>query len=135
MTEERGPRVLICGSQTWADMATIAKRVGELPDKSVVIHGGANGADQLAGQAAQLRGLHTAVVRPLWSHFKGGAGHIRNAVMLDLEPDLVIAFSLGTPGSQGTIDGARRRGIPVEVIGTEVLKAALQDTTPTQEED
>jgi hypothetical protein len=117
-------RVLVCGSRGWTDVATIARRLGELPDGSIVIHGGAKGADQLAGQAATLRGLHSAVVYPMWERYGRSAGHIRNAAMLDLEPDVVIAFSLGTNGTQGTIDEARRRGIPVEVIGTEVEVAA-----------
>lgn len=115
-------RVLVCGSRGWTDMATIAKRIGELPDGSIVIHGGAEGADKLAGQAATLRGLHSAAVYPLWKRHGRSAGHVRNAAMLDLGPDLVIAFSLGTNGTQGTIDEARRRGIPVEVVGAEAAK-------------
>jgi hypothetical protein len=115
-------RVLICGSRDWTDSAIIAKRIGELPDDSIVIHGGAEGADRQADEAAKLRGLHTAIVYPRWrvrGEFRRNAGHRRNSAMLDLAPDLVIAFSLGTSGTQGTIDGARRRGVPVEVVGTE----------------
>jgi hypothetical protein len=112
-------RVVVCGSRGWTDLATIARRIGELPDDSIVIHGGAKGADSMAGQAATLRGLHVAVVYPLWEHYGKSAGHRRNATMLDLEPHRVIAFTLGTGGTQGTIDDARRRGIPVEVVGTE----------------
>jgi ABC-type Fe3+-hydroxamate transport system substrate-binding protein len=40
---------------------------------------------------------------------------MRNAAMLDLQPDLVIAFSNGSPGTNSTMTEARRRGIPVEV--------------------
>jgi hypothetical protein len=100
-------------------MATVARRVGELPADALVIHGGAEGADRLAGQAAELRGLHTAVLYPLWKRYGKRAGHLRNAAMLRLEPDLVLAFSLGTDGTQGTIDAARRLNTPVEVIGRE----------------
>lgn len=103
-------------------MATVANRIGSLPDDTIVIHGGADGADQMAGQAAKLRGLHSAIVYPLWGRYGRSAGHRRNAAMLSLQPDLVIAFSLGTNGTQGTIDGARRLGIPVEVIGTEAQR-------------
>ena len=112
-------RVLVCGSRGWDDEVRITNRLADLPDGTLIICGGADGADLIARDRARLLGLHTAEVRPLWSRFGKRAGHVRNAVMLDLEPDLVIAFTLGTAGTQGTIDGARKRGIPVEVHGSE----------------
>lgn len=115
-------KVLVCGSQDWRDVATVARRLGELPEDTIVITGGADGADKLAMFAAAQRGLHVATVYPLWQHFGKSAGHRRNAAMLALEPDQVIAFSHGSAGTQGTIDGARRKGLPVEVIGREAQK-------------
>jgi hypothetical protein len=45
------------------------------------------------------------------------AGILRNLAMLDDEPDRVLAFQRnGSRGTQHTIDEARRRGIPVEVV-------------------
>ncbi len=113
-------RILICGSREWHDMSTIYRRVEQFSRDTIVIHGGAKGADQIAGQAAKAHGLHQAVVYPMWDLYGNSAGHKRNAAMLALEPSLVIAFSLGTNGTQGTIDRARKLGIPVEVIGSEV---------------
>lgn len=113
-------KALICGSRTWTDHASIAARVKSLPEDCIVVHGGADGADSIAGRYAAGRGMHSAVVRPLWDFYGRESGHIRNSIMLDLVPDLVIAFSLGTGGTQGTIDEARRRGIPVQVFGEEM---------------
>lgn len=110
--------VLACGSRGWTDLATIHRRIGELPPDSIVIHGGARGADELAGLAAHAHGFNDAVVRPLWDLHGKSAGRKRNAAMLDLRPDRVIAFSLGTPGTASTIRMARERGIPVEVVGS-----------------
>lgn len=110
-------RVLICGSRDWQDLGAIFNRVAGLGPKDIVIHGGAVGADRLAEQAARQLGHHTAEVRPLWDHFGKRAGHIRNAAMLDLQPDLVLAFQRnGSKGTQGTIDEARKRGVEVEVF-------------------
>jgi hypothetical protein len=111
--------VVICGSRGWLDGGAIRQRVAELPEDSIVIHGGAVGADQMAGTAATYRDLHVAVMKPLWHRYGRAAGQKRNAAMLRLRPDRVIAFTLGTSGTQGTIDQARELGIPVEVIGTE----------------
>lgn len=126
-------RVLVCGSRGWTDMATIYNRICSLPDDSIVIHGGAEGADRIAGEAAKSRGFHVAVMHAMWIRYGKSAGHKRNAAMLALGPDLVIAFSLGTNGTQGTIDGARRRGIPVEVIGTERTPALSTKDLPATE--
>lgn len=119
-------RVLICGSQDWTDPLPIRERIEWRlnPKRDIVIHGGCPGADLIAKAEANLRGIHDANVRPLWDFYKRGAGHVRNAVMVTmLAPDEVWAFSLGTPGTQGTIDAAREAGIPVHVIGREAVAA------------
>lgn len=112
-------KVLICGSRGWMDERAIAERVLQLPIDAIVIQGGAKGADQIAGDCAEGRGLFVAEMRCgkyHWRMFGKRAGHMRNTAMLDLGPDLVIAFQRdGSGGTQGTIDKARERGIPVEV--------------------
>ena len=119
-------RVLICGSRSWSDSLAVYERVSALPEGTIVIEGGALGADEYAYEAAKARGLFVAEVECLdehWELFGKGAGHRRNHAMLDLQPDLVIAFSLGSNGTEGTITEARRRGIPVEVYGPEGLES------------
>jgi hypothetical protein len=127
--------VLICGSRTWTDRGIIDHRIAGLPVNAVVIHGGAKGADTMAGEAARAQGLHTAVVEPLWDLFGNAAGHRRNHAMLALRPSLVIAFTHGSRGTQGTIDEARKLGIPVEIYGRELQAASLpsQDNAPEKE--
>ena len=52
-----------------------------------------------------------------WDTYGKQAGFIRNIQMLDEKPDLVIAFQKNASrGTQHTINEARKRGIPVEVI-------------------
>lgn len=111
-------KVLVCGSRDWHNLSAIERRIAQLPDDTLVIEGGAWGADRMARFAAQQRGLFVAEVRcddPHWKRYGKRAGHMRNAAMLDLQPDIVIAFSNGSPGTNGTMTDARRRGIPVEV--------------------
>ena len=112
-------RVLICGSRTWRDRQAIGLAVCGLPRDAVVIHGGADGADALAGQAAVLWRLQQEVYPADWAKHGKAAGPIRNQQMLDEgHPDRVIAFRM--PGaSRGTDDmirRAKRAGIPVEVV-------------------
>lgn len=109
---------LFCGSRHWTDAAAIAADVDALPPDSIVIHGGAPGADTLAAQAAQARGLHVARVDALWRRYGRSAGPRRNRAMLLLHPDVVYAYPQGGPGTAGMMALARERGIPVLVRTT-----------------
>lgn len=112
-------RVLCCGSQGWRDHERIGERIAELPDGAIIIHGGARGADSHSGSFALGRGLWVARVDCFnvhWNRYGRSAGMRRSDAMLDLQPELVIAFQAGTPGTQHTIDEARRRGLNVEVV-------------------
>lgn len=112
-------RVLICGSRSWQNKTLIRDVVQGLPDGTLVIAGGAGGADTHARCYAHERGLfvaEVAVTDAHWTQFGRRAGLVRNAAMLSLAPDLVVAFQRGeSRGTQDTINAARRLGIPVEV--------------------
>lgn len=93
-------------------------RLSTLPPGTRILHGGARGADELAGRAAHALDLPATVFRPDWRRYGGRAGILRNLAMLDEGPELVIAFWDGSsPGTRHTIEEARRRGIPVEIVG------------------
>jgi len=84
---------------------------------STVIHGGASGADTMAGDAALLLGCPVVVFLPDWEKYGKRAGFVRNDEMLDEGPDLVIAFwNQTSKGTKYTIDKARERGIETKVI-------------------
>lgn len=89
-----------------------------LPLKVTIIHGGARGADTLAGEAAKWFGWDCEVYPADWKTHGKAAGPIRNKQMLDEgKPDLVLAFL--APNSRGTanmIKQAKDRNVPVEII-------------------
>jgi hypothetical protein len=110
-------RVLVCGSRDWRNWRAIDTAVRALPPGTTIVHGGARGADLLAGGAATRFGYPVEVFLPDWQAEPRRAGILRNLRMLDTQPDRVVAFQRnGSRGTQHTIDEARRRGIPVEVI-------------------
>jgi hypothetical protein len=77
-----------------------------------IIHGGAFGADELAGEWARARGVPCTVFEAEWDKYGKGAGHIRNQAMLDAGAQGGVAF----PGGTGTADMTtkmKRAGIPV----------------------
>jgi len=114
-------KVLVCGSRnldrSW--LKRIRDRFERLPADSIVIEGGAKGADSLARIAAQDTGLDVVEMPANWKRYGLPAGPIRNRRMLDLQPDIVIAFHPKIEESSGTKDcvaEAKRRGILIEVI-------------------
>ncbi len=112
-------RVLFCGSRNWTDQVAIISQLNDLPADTVIIHGGARGADEMAGKMAEdILGMEVEVYEADWERYGRAAGPIRNKRMLDEgKPDLVIAFM--KPESKGTknmVEIAEKAGVPVQVI-------------------
>ena len=116
-------RILITGSREWTDRATIRRalveaghRSGVHPRDTVVVHGGARGADTIADEVADAFGCQVEVHPADWDRYGKAAGHRRNAEMVALGADVVLAFPLGaSPGTRGCMKLAENAGIPVRV--------------------
>jgi hypothetical protein len=118
-------RILITGSRDWTDVDTIRQALVDVwaefhepyPDAEItLVHGGATGADTIAGAIATDFGWDVEVWPADWERFKRAAGPIRNNHMVSLGADVCLAFPL--PTSRGTIHcmkAAERAGIPVRV--------------------
>ena len=110
-------RVIVTGSRDWEDDKPIHDALSSLPPDTVVLHGGARGADAAAGRIARGLGLEVHTYPAQWSRYGRAAGYLRNQEMLDSAPvDLVLAFPL--PQSRGTwdmVERAKVAGVRVEV--------------------
>lgn len=114
-------RVVVCGSRDWTDFECIQVALIDLEDLGEpieIIHGACpTGADHYADIVADALGFTVRRFPADWKTHGKAAGPIRNREMLNLLPDRVLAFQRnGSRGTQGTINEARRRGIPVEVF-------------------
>lgn len=113
----RRMRVLACGGREYTDHEALAAVLSDLRRTrgiTVLIAGGARGADTMAEEWAKAQGLPCEVYQADWDNLGRKAGPIRNQRMLDEgKPDLVVAF----PGGRGTADMVRRaREAGVETI-------------------
>lgn len=110
-------KVLVTGSRDYLSPERVKERIDQLPPHSTVIHGGARGPDSVAGIYAACTGHRVLTFKADWEAHGKKAGVIRNLLMLDEQPDLVIAFWDGSSrGTAHTIKEAQRRGIKVEII-------------------
>ncbi len=109
-------RVIVCGGRDYADKGKVwdtlsAAWIGD--DLDSLAHGGASGADSLAGEWAQSMQIDYRVYPARWTLEGRSAGPRRNLRMLDdFKPALVIAF----PGGRGTahmVEIARKAGVDV----------------------
>lgn len=121
-------RILVCGGRDYREASAVKKVLDELRP-SLVIHGGAHGADRLAGAWAESARVPCMVFPAPWRAVGPAAGPLRNGWMLQHgRPELVVAF----PGGRGTADMVRRanhQGVPVRRIAGEEPRA------PEEEDD
>lgn len=114
-------RVLVCGGRDYFDQQHVDAVLDDLHETTpitAIIHGGAAGADTLAGRWAKKRGIPVESYPAEWKKYRAlgnvrAAGPTRNQRMLDEgHPDRVVAF----PGHNGTADMVRKAeaaGVPV----------------------
>ena len=110
-------RVLVCGGRDFQDRVAVHQALDDLDAAygvSLVIDGGATGADKLAAEWAWMSNKPNRCFPADWKTYGRGAGPIRNKQMLDEgKPDLVLAF----PGGRGTanmVKQAQAAGVRVE---------------------
>lgn len=128
-------RILVCGGRNYDDRERVHEILDEITnedEETVIIHGGANGADLFAAQWAKENNVTVLPFHADWDdlttppifvkinkhgkQYNALAGFVRNQRMVDEgRPDLVLAF----PGGKGTadmIERAEKAGIKVDRI-------------------
>lgn len=113
-------KILVTGSRRYSDQSRLDAVLDEL-EPSAIVHGGAPGADSLAGQWARRHSITELCYPADWGRYGKQGGPIRNRQMLLGEPDieLVVAFPLdGSVGTLHMLRIAKAVGIPTQTIAT-----------------
>lgn len=109
-------KLLVCGGRTYNDKDRLFKELDSYEGVHEICHGGASGADVLAGAWAISRGIPCRVYPADWKRYGKRAGPLRNEEMLtDFRPDCVVAF----PGGRGTLNMialAHKAGVRVDIV-------------------
>ncbi len=110
-------RVLVCGGRDFANYGLVDHVLTALDERhiiSVIIEGGASGADRFGKDWGETNWCKVETYRADWDAYGPSAGPIRNKRMLvEGKPDIVVAF----PGGRGTANMMRQaRDAGVRVI-------------------
>lgn len=116
-------RILITGSRTWPNEPAIAGAILKQwldwgRPAVTLVHGSASGADTMAGEVITKQAQHSELfkveVHPaLWDVYGKRAGLVRNAQMIELGADVLLAFiHNGSRGATHTLGLAEQAGIP-----------------------
>lgn len=133
-------RILVTGSRALTDAALVEDALAYAkarfsPRPIVVVHGGADGADELAHVLASTFGMTMERWPADWTgpcrdtcrpghrrkrrdgtEFCPAAGNYRNQAMVDAGAELALAFPVGkSTGTRDAIRRAEKAGIPVRV--------------------
>jgi hypothetical protein len=111
-------RLAVVGSRTFNDKTLLFETLDSLEWEgkpvvpSLIVSGGASGADRLAEVYASTRKIPTKIIRPDWAKHGKAAGPIRNREIVK-EADLIIAFWGGkSRGTLSTKQAAEKAGKP-----------------------
>jgi len=109
-------KIVVTGGRYFDNAEAVDIALGAVHHKhgiSLLIHGGARGADTLCAQWASRKGVPVFHIAAEWNKYGNAAGPIRNQRMIDEgAPDACVAFR----GGDGTADMKRRvlqAGIPL----------------------
>lgn len=111
-------KALVCGGRDYDDDTELFNTLDLIHKQTpidTIIHGGARGADDLAGWWAVYQDIQCITVPADWNLYGRRAGPIRNAQMLELKPDVIVAFKGGN-GTRNMIALAEKANVPVITV-------------------
>lgn len=112
--------LIVSGDRNWTDREKIRKVLTEFnPQTTLLVEGGARGADRLARQEGRKLGFKVITVDADWHKYGKAAGAVRNRVMYNTyKPHGILAFHSNISESKGTkdmIEVAEKGGTPVRL--------------------
>lgn len=109
-------RVVVCGGRKYSNQVFLNHTLDTVHASrkiTLIIEGGADGADALARTWAIMRGIQYKTFKANWDNLKNAAGGIRNQQMIDEgKPDYGVAFK-GFIGTPDMVAKLKKAGIPL----------------------
>lgn len=123
-------KLIVTGGRDYSDQTTldaVLNRIHQGFDPiRVLVHGGANGADAMAGAWAARRNIPVVEFRARWKLLGGIAGPARNQQMLEGNLDATLLVFPGGSGTEDCWKRAHRLGLRM-MFAEDVAKGLKND--------
>jgi len=111
-------KTAVVGSRNFQDFALL-KQILEEYEISVIVSGGAKGADALGEKYAHENQIPTMIFKPDWKRLGRGAGPARNKTIVE-NAEFIIAFWDGiSKGTKSSINIAKKLNKPLRIVRIE----------------
>ena len=113
-------KLAIIGSRGFDDYELVKSVLSDYVNKvTMVVSGGAKGADSLGEKWANENNIQTLIFKPDWKKYGKKAGHLRNTDIIQ-NCDMCVAFWDGvSTGTNDSIKKAKKFGKEVKIINYE----------------
>ena len=109
-------KIGVVGSRDFDDYKKLEKELNKIEGITVIVSGGAKGADTLAREFAEKNDIKLTEFKPDYEQYGRGAPIRRNKKIVEYS-DQIIAFWDGeSRGTKNTIDIAEKQDKPVTII-------------------
>jgi hypothetical protein len=110
-------KVAIIGSRGFKDYELLEKTLDPVKSRiTLIVSGGAIGADRLGEKYAHKNGIPTEIFIPDWDKHGKSAGYIRNEYIIKAS-DIIVAFWDGySPGTQHSFKLSKKYDKPIKII-------------------
>jgi hypothetical protein len=108
-------KIAVIGSRSFKDYELVKKTLSPL-EITLLVSGGAKGADSLGERYAKENNIETLIFKPDWEKHGKAAGMIRNTDIIN-NSETIIAFWDGeSRGTKDSITKAEKKGKKVVII-------------------
>ncbi len=108
-------KVAVIGSRNFNDYDLVKKTLDDMKI-SLIVSGGAKGADSFGEKYAKEKDINTLIFYPDWKKYGKAAGMIRNTEIVK-NSDIIVAFWDGvSKGTKDSINKAKKLNKQVKVV-------------------
>lgn len=104
--------VIVTGGRAYKNRELVTKVLDSL-NITMLVQGGASGADKIAKEWANTKGIRCLTIEADWNKYKKAAGPLRNSEMLKAFPNAVVVAFKGGKGTEDCVQRAMSRGMLV----------------------
>jgi hypothetical protein len=112
-------KLAVVGSRTFNDYELLKKNLDEIHKETpitLIISGGAKGADSLSEKWADENGIPKQIFKPDWDKFGKRAGFLRNIDIILNSEQVLAMWDEKSKGTQHSINLADHHKIPYKVV-------------------